>query len=228
MIRDIESQYAFAKSVVVQNGFAPEISWQSKVRLEDLTESTFLREFAWVVLSTGFKETIVRNVFQNISECFFNWKSALSIVSHKTTCFRDAMQHFRNTSKISAIIDAADRVELLSFPVLKRRIIENPISTLRSFSFIGPVTVYHLAKNIGVAVAKPDRHLIRIANSAGFTDVQEFCNEIANLTGDSISVIDIVFWRFATLKRDYIHILFEGDESGENSAYVTQDTYRKG
>ncbi|MCL4328727.1 MAG: hypothetical protein M1410_04010 [Candidatus Thermoplasmatota archaeon] len=83
-------------------------------------------------------------------------------------------------------------------------IIRNPFETLREFPYIGPVTYYHLAKNIGIPVAKPDRHLSRLASRSGFRDVQEFCEFLSRKTGDRIQVIDIVLWRYATITKDYI------------------------
>jgi hypothetical protein len=54
--------YLTAKERVIEAGFADEIDWQEKVSLEDLDESTFLRESAWVVLSSGFRETVLRGL----------------------------------------------------------------------------------------------------------------------------------------------------------------------
>ena len=61
-----------------------------------------------------------------------------------------------------------------------------------------------MAKNIGIQVAKPDRHLVRMAKAAGYSDVQLFCRTISQLSGDSIPVVDIVLWRFATIEKDYL------------------------
>jgi hypothetical protein len=54
--------YLTAKERVIEAGFADEIDWQEEVSLEDLDESTFLRESAWVVLSSGFRETVLRGL----------------------------------------------------------------------------------------------------------------------------------------------------------------------
>ena len=75
---------------------------------------------------------------------------------------------------------------------------------LKSLPYIGPVTCYHLAKNIGLQVAKPDRHLTRLANHTGYNDVQLFCEDISRQTGDSIPAVDIVLWRFASITEGYL------------------------
>lgn len=200
-------KYLVAKRVVIEEGYGEEINWQANLCFDDINESTFMRELAWVVLSSGMRERVVRNLFDDISRCFFNWVSAEIIVANEDKCFHEAIRYFNNGSKISAIIKAAKKINSLGFSRLKMMIRENPIETLQDFSYIGPITVYHLAKNIGLPVAKPDRHLTRIANMEGYSDVQEFCNEISRLTGDGIAVVDIVLWRFATINSDYLNSL---------------------
>ncbi|MGH7780579.1 MAG: hypothetical protein ACREQR_12200 [Candidatus Binataceae bacterium] len=64
----------------------------------------------------------------------------------------------------------------------------------------GPVLRYQAVRDLGVAdVAKPDRHLERIAERAG-----EFLNELskrlARSTGDSVGMVDMVLWNGARLR----------------------------
>ncbi|MHA1690490.1 MAG: hypothetical protein ACTSU7_02520 [Candidatus Heimdallarchaeaceae archaeon] len=200
-------KYEFVKQIVCDEGFSDEINWQRNINFEDLNESTLLREIAWVILSTGMKEQIIRRLFKKISLCFFNWESAKKIIDNKQRCYNDAIQIFRNKRKISAIVESSEIVDEIGFSMLKKMISKDPIDTLKVFPFIGKTTVYHLAKNIGVCVAKPDRHLVRIAEEEGFNDVQDFCRTISDLSGDSVPVVDIVFWRFANLTRDYLEVL---------------------
>ena len=69
---------------------------------------------------------------------------------------------------------------------------------------MGPVTACHLAKNLGLDVVKPDRHLLRIAAVTGYQSPYEMCCDIAKVTSDKLSVIDLVIWRFATIQRQYL------------------------
>lgn len=213
---DFLLKYNFAKKIVIDEGYEDEIFWQSNLKFENIDESTFLREFAWVVLSSGMKERVVRNLFGMISDCFFNWESAEQIVKNEDKCLEGAIKYFNNKPKILAIIDSAHKINTLGFSHIKKKIYENPIESLRSFYYIGPVTVYHLAKNIGLPLAKPDRHLTRIANLEGFSDVQQFCSEISKISGDSIPVVDIVLWRFATIELDYLNLFSSINTSCNN------------
>jgi len=200
-------KYAFAKTIVQDEGFQDEISWQSRLDFDCLDESEFLREIAWVILTCGMKEAIVRNRFDDISHCFFQWSSAQKIISNREKCRSSALKIFNNVQKIAAILDAADQVNIIGFDKVKKNIRLNPITFLQTFDYIGPVTVYHLAKNIGLPVAKPDRHLVRIAQQENYCDVQSFCGDISRISGDPIPVVDIVFWRFATIDHNYLNVL---------------------
>lgn len=202
----LASKYIYAKNTIIDSGYEEEILWQSSSCFDDLDEASFLRELAWVILSSGMKERVIRKLFSNISECFFYWQSAKKIIENGEKCFNDAIIYFNNKPKISSIIYAAHKLNEIEFDDFKIEVYEDPIGNLQEFPYIGPITVYHLAKNIGLPVAKPDRHLTRIANAEGYSDVQAFCKHISYLCGDPVPVVDIVLWRFATIERDYLSI----------------------
>ncbi len=189
MNEELKIKYEFAKTIVIDEGFQDEILWQSQLNFNDLTESSFLREIAWVILTCGMKEIIIRNIFEDISHCFFHWFSAQKIISNREKCHISALKIFNNERKITAILNAADQVKRHGFENMKGEIHSNPISFLKTFDYIGPVTVYHLAKNIGLPVAKPDRHLVRIAKQENYLDVQSFCGDISRMSGDPIPVV---------------------------------------
>src|SRR3989442_264755 len=88
--------YPLAKGFVVRHGFHGEIDWQEDVTTAKVTESDFLREAAWVVLCSGFRETVLRTRFPRISEVFLHWEDAAQICQQKDRCRRQAIQVFRN------------------------------------------------------------------------------------------------------------------------------------
>lgn len=212
MSQKLALKYSFIKNFLIENGYSMEIDWQASVSFDDINESDFLREISWVILSSGMRESVIHNIFGNISECFYNWASSEIIVKNKNKCYHNALEYFNNKNKISAIIYAAEKIENLGFSNFKDEISEDPLNKLQELQYIGPVTVYHLVKNIGLPYAKPDRHLKRIAKNEGYLDVQQFCYDVAVLTGDSKPVVDIVFWRFATITDNYLDILTNFDD----------------
>lgn len=196
--------YQCAKDYVIKAGFGSEVEWQQNLLFEEVGETHFLSELAWVILCTGMKEAIVRTRFNAISFCFFDWESAQKIVDLQTFCYKSALHYFNHPRKINAIIKSSERIVAMGFDELKSSLNNLPLETLRRFPFVGPITSYHLAKNLGIAVAKPDRHLVRICKASGYNDVQRFCEDISGETGDSVPVVDLVLWRYATLKKGYV------------------------
>ena len=65
---------------------------------------------------------------------------------------------------------------------------------------IGPITKFHLARNIGIDCAKPDRHLVRIAERFGWKDnIQGMCVKLAAYSGWRIGTVDLILWRYCNM-----------------------------
>ena len=203
-LREILKAYYIAKDTLLREGYDREVDWQYSVCLQELDECTFLREAAWVILASGIRETVIRNRFTDISEAFFNWESASKIVLYADTCKSNALRHFGHCGKVNAILTVATHLYQHGFEEVSAGIRDKGMDYLQQFPFIGPATSYHLAKNIGFAVAKPDRHLRRMAEKLGYNDVQQLCADISQLTGEPIPVVDIVLWRYSTRYNNHI------------------------
>ncbi|MGO9022294.1 MAG: hypothetical protein ACLQVJ_28485 [Syntrophobacteraceae bacterium] len=191
--------YLRAKKAVLDAGYGDEVEWQASISFEEVDENHFLREAAWVVLSSGMRETVVRKKFPEISHAFFEWESARKISARADQCRQNALACFGHLGKINAIIFISAHVERHGFGSVQRAIEAEGIPYIMQFPFMGPATSFHFAKNIGLSVVKPDRHLVRIAKRLGYKSPEALCSEISNLTGDRVSVVDIVLWRYATL-----------------------------
>ncbi len=61
--------YLYAKKTVLNSPYGIEVldRWREPTQI---SESEFLQELAWVILSAGMAETIVRRKFPEISKCF--------------------------------------------------------------------------------------------------------------------------------------------------------------
>ena len=181
---------------MLESVYANEIAWQVSRNPKQVDESEFLREAAWVVYCSGFRESTVRRHFDYISLCFFDWGSAKEIVAAKDVCVDSAMRAIGNYRKHLAIVTIAQRVAERSFVTFKRAFLKEPIAIFATLPFLGPVTSVHLAKNLGFDLAKPDRHLVRLRTLLGFQDVEEMCRSISSSSGDSVRVVDLVLWRY--------------------------------
>ena len=202
--------YLDAKAHVIDHGFAWEIDWQSEASIDSLNESTFLREAAWVVLSSGLSERVVRARFADVAGAFRGLRCATDVWSRRRVCRADALLAFRSPRKIDAVLAICGYVARYGFVRCCSLLRSEGIDFLARFPMLGPATSRHLAKNLGLAVAKPDRHLVRIATALGYESPPALCAEVGEVVGDSIAVVDLVFWRYATLVPDYVTVLRSG------------------
>jgi len=202
-MESLSLRYLLAKATVVEAGFAEEICWQASIKTQIFSEPVFLRESAWVILSSGMRESVIRAKFPMICHAFHDWNSANCIWADRANCLRDAACIFRHQGKLAAILNVVEFVAKYGIETVRSEVATAGVEFLQSFPYLGPATSLHLAKNLGLDIAKPDRHLLRFAEALGFSDVQNLCKVIADEVGDSIAVVDLVLWRFATLRPDY-------------------------
>lgn len=206
----LTERYLTAKELVVASGFGSEIDWQDDLNFSEQSESDFLREYAWVVLSSGMRESVIRAKFDAVSAAFLNWGCSISVARHADRCRRRALRIFNHPGKIGAIVATAKIIAQRGYGDISSQIRTRNIDAIREFPYMGPATAYHLAKNMGLDVVKPDRHLLRISRSMGFPDPLSLCSDISRGVGDPVAVVDVVLWRYATLRRDYLNLFSTG------------------
>lgn len=183
----MEFPYEFVKNKVIEEGYLGEIQWCDGIE-QPVTKTTFFREYVWVVLNSGISVKAGRKIFEDFC-------------NHDKKEFNfDAIKH---PSKNKAVKEVFNRLDFYYNHYLTSK---NKLKFLKSLPHIGDVTKYHLARNLGLDYAKPDRHLIRISNLFNITP-QKLCEDISRESGDKIGTVDLVIWRFATLFQDYLKII---------------------
>jgi hypothetical protein len=193
--------YLHTKDRVRKAGFDWEIEWQYGACISDLTENIFLRESAWVIFSAGFRESVLRAKFPAISAAFLEWKAASLIWASQDRCRRAALSVFKHFGKVNAVISLAKTLDTQGFDYVQEQIAKNGVKFLQTLPYIGPVTSFHLAKNIGIPCVKPDRHLVRLSQRFGAKSAHDLCEAVRSIVGDPLQVIDVVFWRYCTLDK---------------------------
>lgn len=205
----LSSVYLQIKRELLSLGYEREITWQANLSLAKISESDFIREAAWVILSGGMSERIVRMKFPGISDAFFTWQSAIVITENMESCRKMALSHFRHEGKIQAIIEVANFILATGMNSIKQFLEFEGPEYLSRLPYIGPITCHHLAKNLGVSTVKPDRHLRRLAHNLGYPSPKLLCEYISQATGEALAVVDLVLWRYATLNEDYVDLLLD-------------------
>jgi len=206
-IEILASTYLDIKKHIIKKGFGWEVDWQENQSLESLNESKFISEAAWVILSSGMSVHSVSSVFSKVSESFMNWDASSKIVCKGDKCINEALVHFNHKGKIGAIYSIIKHIHEIGFIQFKQNINNQGVKYFEKFNYFGPATSFHLAKNIGMNVVKPDRHLIRIANALNFSHPDALCKSIGNRIDEKVSVIDLVLWRYCVLNPNYLNML---------------------
>ena len=180
--------YEHIKDLLKNNGYKKEIEWVENIPpLEKQDKWYFFQEYCWVVINSGMKNTVARKIFIRFWD---DGNFDFNIIRHP--------------HKKRAIKEVYNRLEF-HFEHLKQS--KNRLKYLKSLPHIGDITKYHLARNLGLNYGKPDRHMVRIIDAFGYNNVQTFCKDVSDLSHDKIGVVDLVFWRYATLTNNYLEII---------------------
>jgi hypothetical protein len=163
-----------------------DIEWAEGLEIPASAED-FALEAIFVICNSGMKNTVARGIFNRV-------RDELLVGNRVSPGVRTLMGQspiFRHVGKARAIdiiwdnrdgyfasyVAAADKLEFCG-----------------KMPWIGGITKYHLAKNFGVDVAKPDVHLQRLADREGCTP-QQLCERLAGAMGYRVATIDTLLWR---------------------------------
>jgi len=171
--------YYRAYKYVINAGYENEITWCDLIRFEDITIDSFFREYVWAVLNAGMREQAARSVFLKYME----------------TMDTNAIRH---DGKRKAIEHVLDNCKTYYNQLLDS---DNKIDWFATLPWIGQITKYHIARNLGIDAVKPDRHLVRLAERFNYRSPLDMCEAIQSDVNERLGVIDVVLWRYCNLTR---------------------------
>lgn len=162
-------------------GYAHDWEWSQSVQAPE-TGDDLACEYAWVVINSGLRHTVARGIMDRVWPRLIEGLPLYPVV-------------YGHAGKALAIGLMWDRREwrLAQFRQIGANT-DRVLEWCESLPWIGKITKYHLAKNLGVDVAKPDRWLVRLAEAESET-VAGLCERLARETGDRIATVDVVLWR---------------------------------
>lgn len=137
----------------------------------------FASEAIFVICNSGMKNTVARRIFEKVMAAIAAGQSAQIAFGHAGKAAAIDYIWRRRAELLAAYLATDDKVEFCA-----------------SLPWIGKITKYHLAKNFGAQVAKPDVHLQRLADREGAT-AQALCERLAAATGYGIATVDVLLWR---------------------------------
>ena len=177
--------YLLARTTIIVDGYQDEIDYVRNIKpISEQKEADFFREFVWVVLNAGMKEQIARKIFDK----YFDSCGDSSVIGHKGK--RDAIEQGFVYSK-----KWFEHLQLLHTT-------QSQLNFFESLPWVGPITKYHLARNLGIDCVKPDRHLVNWAKRLGYVSPYDMCRDIQYFMDDpqeKLGVIDVILWRYCNL-----------------------------
>lgn len=144
-------------------GYAAAIEWSENVRLP-ASAADLAAEAIYVICNSGMSNRAAVPIFERCMAALRAGKSAGTV--------------FRHREKVAAIDEIWQRRRSL---FRKLRNADDLIEFSARLPWLGPVTKFHLAKNLGADVAKPDVHLNRLADREGVT-AQQLCERLGKET----------------------------------------------
>jgi hypothetical protein len=195
------ARYQRVRRAVIDAGHKHEIDWAETVKPPETAEQ-FAREVIWVILCSGMKEQVARLIQDRVWAAINAGRPVKGNVlgaSGKAAAVDSIWQN--RAAMFAAFTAANDKVEFC-----------------QSIPWIGPITKWHAAKNLGVDCAKPDIHLERVAAFYETTPA-ELCAALWAASGDRIATVDLVIWRACNLgiiqSRDMVSSIANIDAVGE-------------
>lgn len=154
------------------------IEWQQTVQAP-ADSDIFAREAIFVICNSGMKHTVARRIHDRVIAALSDGASASTVFGHKGKAAAiDTIWRHRADLFARFLLVDGDYAKL---------------DFLGALPWIGGITKFHLAKNFGVDVAKPDVHLGRLAVAEGST-VHDMCARLARETGYRVATVDLILW----------------------------------
>lgn len=182
--------YLEAYGRVVEAGYAKDIHWAEDLARVKPDAHYVVAEGAWVVLNSGFRFTVAQKLWPRLREAFHNFQP----VEVDASCLPAARLVLGHEGKLAAMVRLAEIVRSEGVEKILEDAKDPP--KLRRLPYIGAITCWHLAKVLGVDVVKPDVHLQRAAAAARFPSALALCEVIRDVSGNRLTVVDSVLWRY--------------------------------
>jgi hypothetical protein len=155
----------------------------------------FLAEYCQVVYASGFRAKVLQTKFPALRQAFRNFDPKALV---RMDSIEPVLKVFRHERKARCFLAGAKAIAEEGFGAFKRRLRREGLDVLEELPGLGPITKFHLAKNIGLAdLPKPDIWLERAAKLCEAENVFELVAYMAEVTGQPQRVIDTALWRYA-------------------------------
>ena len=161
-------------------GYGDSIEWSERI-MPPTDARAFAEATIYVICNSGMKTRVALGIYNKCITALEAGGSATDVFGHPGKAVAiDLIWHSR---------------ELLMKQFMAA---DDKLAFCGALPWIGDVTRYHLAKNLGVDTAKPDVHVARLAKADGTTTLA-MCAKLARQTGLRTATVDTILWRACEL-----------------------------
>lgn len=157
-------------------GHGEDVAWSEQLR-PPADAGEFARAAVYVIVNSGMSYGVARDIFARCWDALQRSGSARRVFGHKAKAKAIDWIWKHRQQLFAELQVSADKLDFC-----------------QSLPWIGPVTCYHLAKELSLDVAKPDVHLARLA-ARDRTSVKRLCARLARQTGYRVATVDTLLWR---------------------------------
>jgi thermostable 8-oxoguanine DNA glycosylase len=195
---DVREYFGGARKFAETN-YAETVNRISNTKFHEMWSKEFFTEYVWCVYVSGFRAKTVSKIF---TELMLVYSSPNSPPEDHEYVKTRAMSLFANERKVDAVLKCKKMIGNEIGTVGWETFREDRLSTpelLQELPFIGPITCYHLARNIGLLqYVKPDVHLSRMAQRWGYESPQKMCDYLGQSYGLKPGIVDLILWYAAS------------------------------
>lgn len=164
------------EQAVCRAGFRADIEWTEALQAPSDADE-FAAAVIYVIANSGMKNTVAVPIFEKCMHALKSGKPVRSVFGHPGKGQAMEAIWLARDTLFQGYVEARDKIAFCA-----------------ALPWVGPVTKYHLGRDMGADVAKPDVHLERLA-TRDRTTVERLCCRLARLSGYRIGTVDIILWR---------------------------------
>lgn len=151
----------------------------------------FWAEYVWVVYVPGLSAHVVAQLWPRLLPAVGAW--------HEREAIGPLLKRLeginRNFAKADAVTKCRDMLHAWGWSNFRDGFLKK-VDSMEALPMVGKVTKYHLARNLGHDVVKPDIHLERLARAYGYESPLALCRQISEDLGIRIGCVDLALWAY--------------------------------
>jgi hypothetical protein len=170
---------------------APTVQYYREITPDKVDARYFWSEYIWCVYTSGFNAKVVTKHFPALMAAYGPWDASI----WESRAWAKVKDLIGNKRKCHAIIRTRTWMRDMGWERFQREYLNSP-DALAQLPFVGSITKFHLARNLGMDAVKPDIHLERVAERFQAGTPDEMCHFLSGLSGERIGVVDFIIWSF--------------------------------